>query len=152
MKCSCTEKLQSCGNRKRNKSRYSALLHSPVPVFLRDVDIISGEHLFTNESNLHPRSKQTYTTVETGKELRLIYVALRCGRNQTLKHSVTALHNIAFSLQRGALKYLRIQILLSITKLGAKLIRNRIFCVPVGCNNIQTKAYITIILPINMGV
>jgi len=53
--------------------------------FLRDMDIISGEHLFTNESNLHPRSKQTYTTVETGKGLRRISVALRCGRNQTLK-------------------------------------------------------------------
>jgi len=84
------------------------------------MDIISGEHLFTNDSNLHPRSKQTYTTVETGKELSRISVALRCGRNQILKHPVAALHNIAFSLQCGALKYLRTQIVRSMTKLRTK--------------------------------
>jgi len=52
--------------------------------FLRDMDIISGEHLFTNDSNLHPQSKQTYNTAETGKGLRRIFVARRCGRNQAL--------------------------------------------------------------------
>jgi hypothetical protein len=49
------------------------------------MDVISGEHLFTNESNLHPRSKQTYTTVQTAKWLRRSSVALRCGGNQTPK-------------------------------------------------------------------